>query len=95
MNKTQVALTVIHLTKDDILQGGQEYRLLAKGLVLTVPSGNENEFIIIEPLVNQSPPTKLSPASGVTLDGSANDKNVTTGGRIILCATSQNTWVTV
>lgn len=95
MNKIQVALTVIYLIENEDLQGGQEYRLLKPGLELIVPESVADEFILIEPLVHQSPPTKLSPAPGVTLDGNANTKNVTSGGRIVLCSMGENTWVTV
>ncbi len=94
-SQTQHSLTAIYLEGDTVLQVNQDYRVMESGLRLTIPPCEQGDFLCIGPFMNAGSAVKLVRADSVTLDGSALDSNLTTGGVSILRATGTNTWVKI
>jgi len=96
MSHTRSVITAVYLDADAFLEIGQDYRVMVSGLILTIPTCEAGDFIVIDVLVDQtSDATVLTLAPSVTVDGHDSDINLNTNVRTYLCATGTNTWARI
>lgn len=97
MSGTQNNFTLVYVENDIALHVNQDYRIMNPGLNLTLPKCEVGDFICLVPFMapGDGAPVKIKRADGVTLDGSANDSNMSNAATAVLRGTGQNEWTEI